>query len=203
MKPKTKKILIIASIIIALIVIFKFLAIYLKKKQAANLIGTGTQTNEIDFGAYETQPANVLNVPTGYVRLASIYAQLVNKYGHDIAMYTEKIFILETTFNGQPYNSPVYLNTGTAGILAFNCSYAYGWQIELQPFWEANTDKKPVGIFKGGTNHFLQFYNSSGFFNVAEILSKKHRIGAYNSTVEAQQISYENSLNQIQNVYVI
>jgi hypothetical protein len=134
---------------------------------------------------------------------AFAFAKISIKYGNYIAYWTEKVMRLESA----DFESEIYRKTGCGGMLAFNPLYPYGWTFELKPFWDANFDMQPVGIlgvFNNSKNkyfHYLQFTGTNGLNAVAEVLTKKTRIGGYFSSIESKQIEYEGRLSNKTNLY--
>ena len=134
-------------------------------------------------------------------QLQKDFNYLSARYGPEIAKIVEKIYRLET----RHFKSEQYLNSFSAGMLAFTNSYPYGWNSPLSA-WNAEPELKPIGIYpmtvNGKVYNYIKFKTPrAGMVAVAEHIKKYGRAGRWNSTDPNQMSNYENALEGVRTEY--
>ena len=143
--------------------------------------------------------------------------RIKENFGEKIAKDVEKVYRLETGH----FKSTQFLNTYSAGMLKFGSIMPYGWRM-LAPFWAANPDLAPDGVYnvyvkenpvknvisstpKEGYKLFsyLAFPNIyAGMAALAAYIRHFGNVARWNSTNPVQQQKYLAHLNSINNKFV-
>lgn len=142
---------------------------------------------------------SIAAVTGGFIGFGSSFRKIKEKYGDEIAQYTEKIARLESN-HFRDFKAISSNNYGF--MLAFSDNYPYGWT-ELKSFWDANPQYAPTGVYRASNGfNYLQFRDAEGgLFSVAQklklIKESGNHYGYYFSKLPTQANDYLNKLNSI------
>lgn len=174
------------------------------------------QRKNIKKGIMGLDIKNTVHNPSD-AEIKSALAMVKDKFGSDIAKNVEKVYRLETGH----FKSSQFLHTYSAGMLRFGSLMPYGWRM-LAPFWAANPDLAPDGVYniyvkenpiknvisstpKEGYKlySYLSFPSLyAGMAALAAYIEHFGNVARWNSTDVAQQQKYLAKLNTIKNKLV-